>query len=282
MRIMTINICRDCLMDVMWFSCRFSGGFPWFSRGFPWAKGSVHDRCLLLSPDSHPFSHHLSSVSCTYTASSPSALTHHAYACQSAMLSHSYLTHHLYDHMALYMHTSLMHTLASPQLHTLLCVLRSHSKIHAWPLTHANSSQDSHQFISGPVTHIATHNTSSLNLWLMPNSSYTLICTHLFQILLCMILNSCWLTSRFIPIYLSSHIYHFTTHIDSSLNLSRSISILRMALMHISPLLLTHPESMLFIVYFWCDSLLHTPALHILFHIHLYSFWLVLIHIDDS
>ena len=50
MRIMTINICRDCLVDVMWFSCGFSGGFPRFSGGFPWAKGSVHDSISPIVP----------------------------------------------------------------------------------------------------------------------------------------------------------------------------------------------------------------------------------------
>ena len=44
MRIVTSTICRDCLVDVMWFSGRFSGGFPRFSGGFPWAQGSVRDR----------------------------------------------------------------------------------------------------------------------------------------------------------------------------------------------------------------------------------------------
>ena len=43
MRIVTSTICRGCLVDVMWFSCGFSGGFPRFSGGFLWAKGSVHD-----------------------------------------------------------------------------------------------------------------------------------------------------------------------------------------------------------------------------------------------
>ena len=208
--------------------------------------------------------------------------TCHAHVCWSTMLSHSYLTHHLHDHTALYMHTSLTCTLASPQLCTLPCILRSHSDIHAWPLSYANSSQDSHQFISQLIIHITTHNTLSLNLWLMTNSSYTLMYTHLFQILLCMILDSCWLTSRLILIYLLSHIYCFATHINSSLNSSRSISILRMVLTCVSLWLLTHPESMLFIVYFWCNSLLCAPMLCILFHIHLYSFWLVLIYIDDS
>ena len=128
--------------------------------------------------------------------------TCHAYAYWSAMLSDSCLTHHLHVHTASDTHTSLMHTLASPLLHTLLCVLRSHSDIHAWPLTHADSSQDSHQFIFWLITCITTHNDSSPDLQLMLNSSYSLMCTHLFQILLCMILDSCWLTSGFIPIYL--------------------------------------------------------------------------------
>ena len=156
--------------------------------------------------------------------------TCHAHACWSTILSHSYLTHHLHDHTALYMHTSLTCTLASPQLRTLPCILRSHSDIHAWPLTYANSSQDSHQFISQLITCITSHNTLSLDLQLMPNSLYTPMCTHLFQILLCMILDSCWLAWRFISIHLLSHIYCLVTHIDSSLNSSRSISILRMAL----------------------------------------------------
>ena len=132
---------------------------------------------------------------------------------------------------------------------------------------------------------MVTHNTSSLNLWLMLNSSYTLMCTHLFQILLCMILNSCWLASRFIPIYLSSHIYRFMTYINSSLNSSRSISILRMALMRISAWLLTHSKSVLFIVYFWCNQLIaaHSHAMYIVSYSSLFilthtdSYWLLLL-----
>ena len=94
------------------------------------------------------------------------------------------------------------------------------------------------------------------------------------------------LISIHLTIHLSTHadssLDSFHSSINSSLNSSRSISILRTALTRVSPWLLTHPESTLFIVYFWCNSLLRAPALHISFHIHLYSFWLVLIHIDDS
>ena len=95
-----------------------------------------------------------------------------------------------------------------------------------------------------------------------------------------------WLISIHLTIHLSTHadssLDSFRSSIDSSLNSLRSMSILRMVLTCISPWLLTHSESMLFIVYFWCDSLLCTPTLCILFHIHLYSFWLILIHINDS
>ena len=80
----------------------------------------------------------------------------------------------------------------------------------------------------------------------------------------------------------NSSLDSFHSSIDSSLNSSRSTSILRMALTHVSLWSLTHPESMLFIVYFWCNSLLCAPTLCISFHIHLYSFWLILIYIDDS
>ena len=80
----------------------------------------------------------------------------------------------------------------------------------------------------------------------------------------------------------NSSLDSFHSSINSSLNSSRSTSILRTALTRVSLWSLTHPESMLFIVYFWCNSLLHAPALCISFHIHLYSFWLILIHIDDS
>ena len=55
--------------------------------------------------------------------------TCHAHACRLTMLLHSYLTHHLYNHMASYTCTSLTCTSASPQLCTLLRVLRPHPDI---------------------------------------------------------------------------------------------------------------------------------------------------------
>ena len=75
-------------------------------------------------------------------------------------------TSSLWSYSLIHMRTSLMHTLASPQLHTPPHVLTSHSNNHTWLLAHVNLSQDSHQFISQLIIRIATHNTLSLNLWL--------------------------------------------------------------------------------------------------------------------
>ena len=80
---------------------------------------------------------------------------------------------------------------------------------------------------------------------------------------------------RLISIHLTIHL---STRANSSLNSSRSTSILRTALTHVSLWFLTHPESMLFIVYFWCNSLLRTPALayrFIFIFIHSDSYWFI-------
>ena len=165
-------------------------------------------------------------------------------------------------------------------------------------------------------THLNTPTKSSLNLWLMPNrlihshvySSHLDLAVHDLQLMpdcLKTLSHSSLVSYLFllthdnssqdaflfiISICLMIHLLNcanssldsFHSSIDSSLSSSRSTSILRMALTCVSLWSLTHPESMLSIVYFWCDSLLRAPALCILFHIHLYSFWLILIHIDDS
>ena len=168
-------------------------------------------------------------------------------------------------------------------------------------------------------THLKTPTKSSLNLWLMPNriihscmySSHLDLAVHDLQLMpdclktlshLSLISYLFLLThddssqdaflfifqliSIHLAIHLSTHadssLDSFCSSINSSLNSSRSIIILRTALTHVSLWILTHPKSMLFIVYFWCDSLLHAPTLCISFHIHLYSVWLILIHINDS
>ena len=109
----------------------------------------MHIEVLKSTADMKSSCYNFSFSHCNLCSHAP---TRHAYACWPAMLSHSYLTHHLYDHMTLYMHISLTCTLASPQLHTLPCVLTSHSNNRTWLLTHNNLSQDSHQFISWLVT----------------------------------------------------------------------------------------------------------------------------------
>ena len=77
---------------------------------------------LCQAPEFHQRGQPCYNFSFSHCNSGSHVPTYHAHACQPTTLSHSYLTHHLYDHMALYVHTSLTHTLASPQLHTLPCV----------------------------------------------------------------------------------------------------------------------------------------------------------------
>ena len=137
--------------------------------------------------------------------------TCHAHACRPTMLLHSYLTHHLYDHMASYMLTSLTHTLASPQLRTLPCVLRPHPDILAWSLTHADSSLDLwlmpnrlvHSHVYSSHLDLAAH-----DLQLMPDClktlsnssliSYLFLSTHIY-LSHDPSLDLCWFISRLIP-----------------------------------------------------------------------------------